>query len=182
MKININPEKYYNNECPTITEEMLDWVFLTLWSTRYYQHRYKKIESVNIRVNQAYEGSRSLHFYVSFNDNPHEFHKEWYIGSSLEHQFPPLHKGQSWTLGINRWEWMCKAENEGIDCGVEGKAAVKRMEVIRNWYDRKDEVAKQIKRSQHNYKQYLRLKEQFESGTWDSYNITLPPAKEHYEL
>ena len=34
MEINISSEKYINADAPEVTEEMIDWLFLTMWIHR----------------------------------------------------------------------------------------------------------------------------------------------------
>ena len=81
MKISINKETYYNNPCPKITKGMWDWFYSTLWcSFRDRNHTgVKKIHTMDIRINQAYKGCATIHFYITINKglkDSFEFHKE----------------------------------------------------------------------------------------------------------
>lgn len=162
IKITITPEKFLNNPCPEITDEMLDWLFDTLWSTRYYLHGVRKIDSIHIRANQAFEGCSNLHFYISFNNDKHEFHKTWNMNSKLSHQSPYFSYSGSWLCRKQRWEWLIHAVNNGVDCGVDGIRACELITNARVNRQKLEAEKKEISQQAHSYNMYLNAKRKYE--------------------
>jgi len=72
MKISIKSEPYFNNPAPTLTAEMFDIIWGEWWKFRIY-HAVECVETIDIKVNQAYSGS-PVHFYITVN-GVYEFHR-----------------------------------------------------------------------------------------------------------
>lgn len=169
MEITIRPEKYLNADAPEITEEMLDWLFLTMWSTRF-ENNVKKVETIDIMVNTAFNGCRSVHFYITINGK-HNFHKEWYTHAPTSVQNPPLgfmfqgvHEDELNWLDEKkeRSEWMCYFVERGVDMGPEGVAALKRKDEMIEIHKEREKINKEAEHKAFRYQQYLKLKEEFE--------------------
>ena len=169
MEINIKSEKYINADAPELTEEMLDWLFLTMWSTRF-ENFVKKVDTIDIMANTAYNGCYNIHFYITIN-NKHEFHKVWRVDVPTSLQSPNLgfyfdgeHEPElGWDdKPRGRWEWVIYFVERGVDMGPEGIEAVKRRDVMIEEANRRDEIEREKKTKEFRYKQYLKLKEEFE--------------------
>lgn len=174
IQITVKPEKFINCPPPEVTEEMVDWILLTLWVYRP-ENWYKKIESVNIRANQSYEGSGKIHFYISFNgDTENEFHREFWTNIPLYHQHPSIgykddetyqvHKyGTTWNNEpIGRWYWMEYFIRNGIDMGEEGVELQKKLDNLKQLSKLNAEQKRIKDAEEQEYQLYLRLKAKFE--------------------
>lgn len=168
MEITIRPEKFLNADAPEITEEMLDWLFLTMWSTRF-ENYVKKVDTIDIMANTAYNGCRSVHFYITIN-GVHNFHKEWYTGIPTSCQEPPLgyyfqgvHEDELNWLGDKkeRSEWMVYFVSRDVDMGPEGLEAVRVLDEQIAEHNRREEIKKEAERKEARYQQYLNLKKEF---------------------
>lgn len=168
MEINVRAEKYLNADAPEITEEMLDWLFLTMWHTRFDLYT-NKVDTIDIMANTAFDGSRAIHFYITINGE-HTFHKEWYTNTPTSLQNPTLgyyhdgvHTDELNWLGEKRerWEWMYEFVLRGVDMGPEGVECKKRMEAQRLEAEKRETVQKEIEFRKNQYNQYIRLKEKY---------------------
>jgi len=167
MKITITAEKYYNSPPPILTKKILDWLFLTMWSTRM-EHYINKLETLEIRTNQAYKGSGRIHFYIKVNDE-HDFHKVFEENFKLYYQNPPVGSQYEkrefnlcWGGKKKRRSWLYNLESKGVDCGEEGKREVERFEKSMRLKKERDATKKEKDRKEQEYQEYLKLKEKYE--------------------
>ena len=87
MKLIINREKYINNQCPRISKELMDVYYDNLFKvfqTIVNPLPFNIINTINIRINQAYNGCSIIHFYTSINGLP-EIHQEYYITDKVDY-------------------------------------------------------------------------------------------------
>ncbi len=159
MKLTIKSEKYINADPPVLTEEMLDWLYLTMFQSfiRKGFDDIKSIDKIDIIANTAYNGSSTVHFYITINDI-YKFHKEYTMNLDIKYQTPSL-----WTDNYYRDEWLRDfIEYGGIYCGIEGDISVKKYEDRIQKEKLKEERKKAKKRKEERYKLYLELKKEFE--------------------
>jgi hypothetical protein len=113
VKIIINRQQFINNPCPALTKSVMDYFYANLW--RIYRNSeyniHEKIETINIRINQAYEGFGVLHFYVSMN-GCEEFHMEVYMSQPKDR----------FDRKSYRYDWIINFENADIDMGKNGSS------------------------------------------------------------
>lgn len=119
MKVSINRERYYNHQCPTVPKNVWDAFYSRLFVATRNRINISKLKSINtlsIRINQAYEGSNKFHFYVSINGLD-EFHMEiyrnetndwWTVGGKIDKGAVKRHP---------RYEWLDVFECNNIDVG-----------------------------------------------------------------
>jgi hypothetical protein len=167
MKITITPEKYYNNDAPVLTKKMLDWLFLTMWSTRM-EYEVKKIETIDIRANSAYKGCSRIHFYIKVN-GAYDYHKIFELGTKLYYQSPQIGNRfdkrefeLSWGGKMKRREWVLYFVRAGVDCGEEGIRETERHEQQVIWRNKIDQIKKDKEYEKQEYQTYLRLKEKYD--------------------
>jgi hypothetical protein len=160
MKININKEKYYNNPCPPITKTMWDWFYSRLYVNARDQSaltNIKKINTIDIRINQSFMNSPHIHFYISINKNK-EFHMDWFDSISYDLDLFNLSK-----LDSNkryRYDWI----RDFIICGnidMETLSPLERYEKRWNIIDEKEKTRKRVAHLKYQWSEYLHLKEYF---------------------
>jgi len=169
IRIEIKSEPFINCPAPEITEKMLDWLFLTMWSTRF-EHWFKKVNSIQIRANQSYKGSGKIHFYIIINNSIKKvFYKSYDIDSPLYLQNPAMGSyfdkteyRDSWMGKEERWEWMNYFVQRGVDMGEEGVECTRRIEERIAKHREQERVIKEKQIEDAQYQQYLKLKEKFE--------------------
>lgn len=162
MKLKIIREQFINNPCPSLTKDMFDWLYDTLWvswmrTEQYYQMKQSgdlKINSIAIRVNQAYMGCSNIHFYISINGGE-EFHKVYPYGSrggyiKIDRNYSKYH----------RYDWMVNFMNIG-DHDFGTTKPLKRYEMRWKALDLKRKSKEIVKRLRREWEQYLRLTEKF---------------------
>lgn len=150
MKIIINKEMYYTNPCPKITKEIWDW-FYGNFHRNFMNRNHKginKIETIHIRINQAYKGCSNIHFYVTINkelNNSFEFHMCYGLASE-----PPYFK---------RYRWMVDLIYDNIDIGT--RKPMERYERSQEILKLKRNTKRNVSRLINEYKTYLNLHEKF---------------------
>ena len=158
MKIRVKPEKYINCPPPSLTKGMMDCFYEKLGNYINRMFDFKKINTINIRLNRAYEGCSSVHFYISINGGE-EFHIEYSTGDENVSTYF-MHKGEIDKSNYFRYDWIRKLTNSGIDMGTN-KPSIrydKRWDEI----DRLEKIKKEEKDKEYRYEQYLKLKAEFE--------------------
>jgi len=152
MKIYINKETYYSNPCPKITKDMWNWFYSYLWFvfSRYNVKNIMKIETIHIRINQAYKGCGNIHFYVTINKelkNKTEFHMQYSLFGDYHIQRP-------------RYLWMIDfIECGGIDLGTLKPIERNKQRQIR--IELKKKTSRNVRQLVSQYKTFLTLKEKF---------------------
>ncbi len=165
MKLTINKEKYINNPCPPMTRDMWDWFYENLWvsfrnTPYYYSERFEayekenKIETINVRINQAFKGCWAIHFYVSVDGQP-EFHMEYNVMKDFRGWYKE-HYGRTYY----RYDWVHDFYNIG-DVKMDAQKTIDRYK--HRWYVKrmKEHSAKRVKGLKADWNKYIRLKEQF---------------------
>lgn len=161
IQITIQSEEYYQTPAPEVTEEMIDWVLLTLYkSVKNRQTQPRSVRSLNIRINQSYIGSTKFHFYISFND-AQEFHRSAYEHQfisdiqylrSVEYPVEAIYKQVESFRVLDeslpeRCTWVLDFVDGGIDMGQDGIDAKAQFEYNRRLSKKLDNLVKH-KRSQ----------------------------------
>ncbi len=153
MKITIDREKYINHQCPAIPKSVWDIFYCDFCTaTRNFVdlRNLDKIDTINIRVNQAYEGCPSFHFYVSINGMK-EYHRE----ISKHGEFPWDNKKFH-----PRHEWLRDLEIiYNVNVGKNNSA--KRISELWNIKDEKKRTKQRVKILVHKWKTYQELREYF---------------------
>lgn len=150
MKIRFNKETYINNPCPSLTKDMMNWFYQELYvrfRNNFDVNKVNSIESINVRINQAYKGCSNIHFYVSIN-NMEEFH--------MKYESIPSY----YTVHEKRYDWLVDfIQTGGIDMGT--------MKPI-EWYEERWRIKKEkrntserVKYLRRQYETFLKLKELF---------------------
>ena len=165
MKITIHKEKYINNPCPPMTKDMWDWFYENLWvrfmKTDYFNsdhfqayEKENKIETMHVRINQAYEGCNTIHFYVSIDGQP-EFHMEYFLLTNFRKWYDSQY-GRTYY----RYDWIHDFYNIG-DVTMDAQKTIDRYK-HRWWVKRmKKDSAKRVKGLKAEWNKYLKLKEKF---------------------
>lgn len=151
MKIYIHREKYINNPCPKITKEMWNWFYRTLFLSFRNRSNVKKIETMHIRINQAFKGCSKIHFYVTINkglNDEFDFHKEW-----TGHDYDGIYHKK-------RYKWVVDfIELGGIDMGTTKPIECYKREIETRKL--KEKSRKSVYWLVKNYNSYVKLKEDF---------------------
>lgn len=150
MKIVINREQFINNPCPSLTKSVMDYFYGNLW--RIYRNSeyniHKKIDTMNIRINQAYEGFGMLHFYISINGSA-EFHMEVYMSQPKDR----------FDRKSYRYDWIINFENADIDMGKNGSS--RRYNERWERINLKQKSKRAIKKVKNRLETYLSLHSEF---------------------
>jgi len=161
MRIRINKEKFINHQCPAIPKDLMDVFYSKLMERTRYRlpEDLKVIETIDIRVNQAYAGCSNFHFYVSYN-GLEEIHIEVHTYDEPKWSIKDRNGNSFREKTHPRGEWLVDFEKHlGLDVGPH-----KMNEKIQAVWDRinlKQKSSKITKRLKQQWQSYLSLKEYF---------------------
>jgi hypothetical protein len=158
MKIRINKETYINNPCPKISKEMWDKFYSSLYySFSKANHKFiKKIETMDIRINQAYKGSIHIHFYITINKG---------LNDEMEFHMDSLYFEERFDDNDRYW-WMVDFIRIGeIDLGTN--KPMERYDRYRELCKLKSNTRSRVSQLVEQYKRYIILKEKF--GSYENY-------------
>ena len=160
MKIIIKPEAYYLSPAPSLTKGMMDYFYYSIDKIIDVRYDFKKIETIHVRVNRAYKGCFTCHFYISINGEEELYlsynkHDEYMIGPYY------YFDGEIDKSHYFRYGWIRNLSNQGIDMGTE-KPTIK---FEKRWKEikRQKKITKDAETKAYRYKQYLILKKEFEN-------------------
>ena len=161
MKISIYKQKFRNHECPDIPKILMDVYYEKIYHLicrNGILDNIENLDTIKVRINQAYEGCHSFHFYTSIN-GLEEFHCEIdkndkpYMDEFLSNKKPFI-----------RCKWIISL-NELIPLGSVAIKAKKRIDGINYIIEEKIKTRKRVSKLKSDYKKYLTLKEEF--GKYD---------------
>lgn len=160
MKILIKPEKFINCPAPSLTKGMMDWFYHKLPYIIPRRYDFKKIESINVRINQPYEGSVNYHFYVSVNSLS-EIHFVYRKGIE-DFDVYLYFRGDVDKSHYFRYDWIKNLDSIGFDLGTKKPTVLynKRIEAKKQL----DVAREEAKKTEERYSLYLELKKEFEHG------------------
>lgn len=161
MKIRINKEKYFNHQCPVIPKAVMDVFYsnLMLRTRHRIPEHIKKIDTIDIRVNQAYAGCSNFHFYVSFNGLP-EIHQEIHLYEQSRWSIKNRDGKYVTEATHPRGEWLISFEDQlKLDVGQH-----KMREKIKAVWDRrkaKNKSSKLVKGLRAQWEHFIKLQTYF---------------------
>ena len=157
MKLRVVKEKYINHQCPAIPKNVMD-VFYDRLALRLRDYGIldeisnQELKTVDVRVNQAYKGCSSFHFYITINSmKDRECHLEIWRGERIQDYNKRY---------FQRADWL-NLMNQQFDIKVPQKALDKVKE-HNNTLIEKNNTMYRVKRLKERYQLYLRLKEEFD--------------------
>lgn len=159
MKITIIKEQYYNHKCPNIPKVLMDVYYDNIYRLISQNNilndinAIKNINTIRIRVNQAYEGCNNFHFYTSVN-GLEEFHFEIH-----KNDRPYVYKFSK--TPFIRCEWLISL-NKLIPLGNIATKAKQKIDNINFIIDEKRNTRHRVRKLKNEYKKYLLLKEKFD--------------------
>jgi hypothetical protein len=160
MKIRIHREKYLNHQCPVVPKQVWDVFYshLMMRTRDRIPSHIKVINTIDIRVNQAYAGIHNFHFYVSFNGTE-EIHQEIHIGDRA--YWGDYDTGEVDRGAHPRGEWLADFESH-LDLDVGPNRMADKIEAHWAGVKEAEEKEKERKQMTDTWFHYLELKEFFE--------------------
>jgi hypothetical protein len=163
MKINVNKEKFINHDCPPVTKKTWDvyWDrFVNRISNDLIIKNVESIDTIDIRINQSYEGSVKLHFYTSIN-GAEELHQEIWPGIDRPDFAIENKKGEFVARKTHpRGSWLITLEDR-LDLKVPSHKVREKIEAVWFRIHAKEKSRKRTNELKSKWNQYINLQEFF---------------------
>ena len=160
MKISIKRETFINHKCESLTKQLMDTFYDKLFTiSRNFiacsdKFNRKRILSIDVRIEQAYQGCSSFHFFVSLN-GLEEFHLEIYKGSK-----PDMYDEESLRYRYQRYDWIKKFEDYlEFDMGKNNSKL--RFEERHYKIDQKEKTKTRMKILKSRWVQFKKMEKEF---------------------